>query len=218
MKIRSSWLLLAALVCSPLAGVRANLIINPSFESIPGPLMNGGGTWGVFGSIQGWTSTFGSGIEIQQFAAGSPFDGNRLVELDSHSNSNMKQLVGTTQGDLYTLSFMYSPRPGVGAGSNGISVFWNGSFLDSITASGIGNNDTDWEQHNYLVSATGDNTWLKFKATGTSDSYGGYLDLVSLEKFSRETPPSPVPEPTTMALTGLGLAGLGLVRRKSAKK
>ncbi len=216
MKLRNSSLALAALLCLPFAGVQANLITNPSFESIPGPLTHG--SWGVFGSIDGWTTTFGSGIEIQQSAAGSPFDGDNLVELDSHSNSGMRQLVGTTPGETYVLSLMYSPRPGVMENSNGISLFWNGSFVDNIVADGGGLYDTDWTNHNYLLDATGGTTQIEFRATGRSDSYGGYLDLISLEKFSRETPPSPVPEPTTMALTGLGVAGLGLIRRKMGKK
>lgn len=151
-----------------------NIVSNGSFED---PSL-GFGTWSVYPSITGWTTTSGSGIEIQNHAAGDPSDGDQLVELDSFSNSGMKQTLNTASGYIYTISFDYSPRPGVSASSNGIDVYWDGNLIASITADGGPN--TIWTTYPYPVTATGSSTDLEFVATGTNDSLGGYLDSVSL--------------------------------------
>src|SRR5262245_14686497 len=108
-----------ALLClSASAWAQSNLIINGGFES---PIVPSG-TFQAFPNIPGWTLTFGVGIEIQNNVAGAPFAGNQFAELDSFSNSGMQQVVPTSAGQIYTLRFMYSPRPNLPASSNGIEV------------------------------------------------------------------------------------------------
>jgi hypothetical protein len=183
----------------------ANLIVNGGFES---PALSSG-SWSVFSSIPGWTSTMGDGIEIQNHAAGNPFEGNQHVELDSNNNSNMIQTVATTAGASYNLSFAYSPRPGISANSNGIEVFFGGNLLDTIT--GNGGNATNWSIFNYLVTANGSSSTVEFRAAGISDSLGGYLDDVQLNS-------SVVPEPATLTLFGIGLSLAGLAKLRRSKK
>ena len=188
-------LLILLLLASP---ARANLITNGSFElpDIPG------GTFAIFGAIPGWTSTIGGGIEIQDHVAGSPFDGIQHVELDSTSNSNMFQDIPTAPGQTYHLEFVYSPRPRILVGDNTILVFWDGGQI--ATLDGNGGADTLWQVSAFDLLASGNLTRLEFLAAGGSNSLGGYLDAVSLQQ---------VPEPAILLLLGIGLAGLGALRR-----
>lgn len=182
----------------------ASLILNGSFENPNIPT----GTFAIFGSIPGWTTTFGSGIEIQDHVAGSPFDLDQFVELDSNNNSGMIQTpVATVAGTNYLVSFAYSPRPGRSASDNGIDVLFDGALLISLATSGIGLSDTSWTVYNFLVGATGATSSLEFRAVGASTSFGGYLDAVSVV----------VPEPSALLLLGTGLAAATAYRRRRAR-
>jgi hypothetical protein len=165
------------------------LLINGSFED---PNITTG-TFSVFASIPGWTSTtVGGGIEIQDHVAGSPFAGEQHVELDSFSSSNMFQDVGTQSGELYHISFAYSPRPGVNP--NNIHAFWDGQPLVLLNGNGTGLSDTSWQIFSFDEFATGSSTRLEFLDIGQSDSLGGYLDAVSLRQV--------IPEPGTLLFLG----------------
>ena len=197
--------LAATLVFAPTA--HANLILNPSFEA---PDV-GTGSFSVFSAIPGWTTTAGPGIEIQDHVAGSPFDGAQFVELDSFGNSAMAQTVATAAGQTYAFSFAYSPRRGVApAESNGIDVLFNGTLLTSLAVSGAGLSDSVWTVHDFVVTATGSSSTIEFRATGTSNSVGGYVDAVSLD-------PTSVPEPAALLLMSTALGAAGVYRRRRTR-
>lgn len=166
-------ILAATLLAASVPTMAANLLTNGSFES---PAISYG-SWNVYSSISGWTGT-NCGIEIQNHVAGSPYDGDQHVELDSNCSSDMYQDVTTGAGAVYLLTYYYSPRPGVA--DNAIQVSWDGNVIANLQADGTADPDTVWETRNHLVQATGVTTTLRFDDTGFNDSVGGYLDNASL--------------------------------------
>lgn len=185
----------------------AALVRNGSFEDVSpaaGVQTQAPGTWAVYGTLDGWATTAGSGIEVRNAIAGTASDGSNYVELDSFGNTTMAQTILTTVGAYYTLSFDYSPRAGVAAGSNGIDVLWNNTLLNlsPITANGIGLSNHAWTTFIFGVVGTGSDL-LSFRSVGTNDSLGGSLDNVRL-----------VPEPAMLASFAAGLAALGLASKR----
>lgn len=162
----------------PCALANANLLVNGSFEMPAVP----NNSADFYNSIPGWTVTgpAESQIEIQNNIAGSPFDGVQQVELDSHWNSGIRQIVATVPGTPYLLSFAYSPRPGQSSETNGIEVYFNGVLEKTITADGTKLSDTQYTRYMIDLIPTTDNSVVEFRAIGTNDSYGGYLDDVIL--------------------------------------
>ena len=80
-----------------------NLIVNGGFEE---PNL-ASGTWNVYTSIPGWTTTVGHSIEVQDNVAGAPYEGGQHVELDSYGNSGMEQIISTVEDQWYDLNFFF---------------------------------------------------------------------------------------------------------------
>lgn len=181
----------------------ANLVANGSFESNA----QTAGTYGIYPNLTNWTGGV-FGVELRNNLVGAASDGVNFVELDTTNNSSIFQMINTSVGAEYTLSFDYSPREGVSKDSNPIKAFWNGTQVTQITGSGINKVGNNWMTVDFSVFGTGHDK-LTFSAAGTSDSYGGSLDNVSLI--------AAVPEPETygMMLMGLGLMGFIARRRRN---
>ncbi|MEP1216868.1 MAG: PEP-CTERM sorting domain-containing protein [Marinobacter sp.] len=98
----------------------------------------------------------------------------------------------------YQLSETYNSRS-----FNGLVV----SGIDSIlTDFNISTNFVGWDDNNFAFAEG----VLSFNWSGLSFTNETYFDV------SFSTQPVSVPEPATLALFGLGLAGIGLSRRKKA--
>lgn len=191
--------LLLALASLP-SLANANVVTNGSFESN----VQANQTWSIYSNLSGWTGS----AELRNDVSGIASDGVNYVELDTTVNSSIFQMINTSNGTEYTLSFDYSPRMGVPSNSNPIQAFWNGALLTKATGSGIGKTGNNWNTLEFSVFGTG-NDKLTFSATGVSDSLGGSLDNVSLISAVPET------DTSAMMLMGIGLMGFIARRRKN---
>ncbi|HXG74192.1 MAG TPA: DUF642 domain-containing protein [Candidatus Nitrosotenuis sp.] len=195
----------------PFAYANPNLVTNGSFEDPDIPSVS----FTVLPSIPGWTTTFGPGIEIQDNPA-LAFDGTQYVELDSHpspGNSAMAQTLITTPGTIYELSFAYSPRPGVSAESNGIEVYWDGSLIDTLAQDGTGLISTAWDVKTHTVVASSSSAVLEFKATGTPETLGGFIDGVSVvvATLQSEIDIKPGSDPNSINCKSKGVVPIGII-------
>lgn len=199
----------------------STLLHNGSFEDSPG--VNGqngndfdtmavsGGSWDIWTDIPGWTTTSGAGIEVQTdrtLGSIDAQDGDYYVELDSNNNSGMSQDVYLTTG-VYELSFYYSPRTNWD-GSNGIEysvASISGDLASgSVDGPGGGTSVGDWTLVETTFAVAQDGIYvLSFDATGTSDSYGGLIDNVSL---------APIPLPASGLLLLAAFGGMGYMTRR----
>lgn len=193
---------LAALLAAPVAS--ANLLVNGSFEDSPG-LTQASGGWGFFNPslIDGWDSN-DNNIEIWNsgFNGVDAADGKQFAELNAHPQTGsaftLFQDIVTTIGESYNLSFAYRARNGQES-FNVSAAGLNEQVLNTSTGS--------WTVFTGMFTATDEITRLMFTSVDPeTETLGNFIDNVSVV--------AKVPEPGTLALLGLGLAGLGIARRR----
>ncbi|TGN38895.1 PEP-CTERM sorting domain-containing protein [Marinobacter confluentis] len=182
------------------APASANLIQNGSFENPDIPT----GTWDAFDStgVTGWA---GDRIEIwDNYNGVNAYHESQFAELNADPSDpdgffSIFQSFSTVDGQWYDLSFAYRARQSdteeFKVGAAGIE--W--SLTDHTTGA--------WSLFNGSFEATSATTTLMFTSViPASGTIGNFIDDVRVT--------ASVPEPGTLALLALGLAGLGLRRRK----
>ena len=170
MKLSFLTLSLASLVSLNTAFAN-NLVANGSFEQDVVSQK-----WTLLDNMTGWQRD-GARFEIQTNTLGiiTPQEGNQYIELDSTANYSVKQTLSTQANQTYTLSFYYSPRVANNSDTNQAKVYWDGAEVASLNGTSRG-----WQHISVSVTASSTATELKFTGTGTSDSYGGFIDNVSV--------------------------------------
>ena len=206
-----------------------NLLVDGSFENgtfTANPISLTGG-----GQVSAGWATFGNVSQSDMFTSPGypPEDGTyALLEVNAAGNgwnpAGAYQLVPGTAGTMYYLT-------AYGLTDTGAQGDWWGTPVDIQiayfgTAPGnigpdlvnLGNNDLGW-------SATGMNTWQHYGVSGVAPAGTEYVGVYLMAMVSGSNAGDvnvyfdnailETPEPTTLALLGMGLAIPFFVRRKS---
>lgn len=173
-----------------------NLLLNGSFEDQGGSFTN-------------WTQTLaatGSNLSIDDGSSTLfiPQDGGyyALFAAGNGQADTIDQVVPTNPDTYYDINFWVNAKY---AGAD-LVVTWDGNqltHLDSSYNSGAANNG--WVNFDFLALAS---------SPATDLSFASYADTaLGLDNLSV----TPAPEPTTLALAGIGALGLAALRRNRAR-
>jgi hypothetical protein len=223
----------AALSCSSAFAVPLNLVVNGGFESTT----KGAGQIDAVTTATGWKSTgynfvfaggtadvtgatgtygnlklWGPGTGSANGLVNSPVGGNFLAADGAYQTQAVQQTIsGLTVGQKYDLSFYWAGAQQ--SGYNGLNAeqwivsFGNQTFKTDLVQN-TSHGFTGWMQESFTYTATSTSQVLSFLAHGTPTGVPPFslLDGVSMT--------AQVPEPSSFALFGAGLALLAAASRR----
>jgi len=184
-------LLLAVVAAVSLTNIaHANILTNGGFET---------------GDFSGWTQGGNTAATYVGNNPNTPHTGSFAAELGpTITPGTLSQTLATTAGASYSISFWLENT--AGSTPNSVTAMWDSSTLLSITNFV----NRAWTLNTFTVTGTGSDT-LRFSFTDSPGYLG--LDDVSVTAI---TPAADVPEPVSLALLGMGVAGVVATRRRRA--
>ncbi len=171
----------AALLFISNIAIADNLVENGSFENTS--VIQG--SWSYLNELPHWelTGSRGAKFEVQTSRLNiiEAQHGSQYVELDSTNNYGIRQNILTETGASYEIKFYYSPRMNNRASTNRVEVLWNGHWVQTLQSSRKG-----WQEFTFNVIANSPITSFELRGAGRSESYGGFVDNVSIKKVITE--------------------------------
>jgi len=186
MKTKILGLLAVGLLAGPVAANAVNLVTNGGFES---------GLTGWTCSAPGGGCSTGTQSSIAAFEGSSYFYGFDNVA----PPGQLQQMLATDIGGVYQVSLAFNTNGTVPPNTLSLSAG------DLNTSLGLA--QRVWNTFTGTFTAPASSTALNLFFSTVPGSLTVFVDAVSVSR---------VPEPGTLALLGLGLAGLGLSRRRKA--
>ena len=169
-------------------------------------------------TTQSALSQYGGGLEKLWAATNSP-TGGAFVALDGDpavGGAISQTINGLKAGDTYALSFSWAAgqlQSRTGATTEQLQASLGGQTFLTNTVANPSEGFTGWFTTTFDYVATGASETLSFLSIGTPTGLPpiATLDGVSLTDVA-------VPEPMSFALLGMGLAGLGFIRFRAARR
>jgi hypothetical protein len=201
----------------------AATLINGGFED---PDLGSAATFALLApaSVPGWNTT-DTRIEIwaNGFGGVTSFEGTQHAEINAFINGTLFQdVAGIGSGSLIGFEFAHRARSGTDVMRLTITDLGPGGSLgggdDTTLFTDLFSADTSaWVFHSSgagdVLAAVGNTVRFAYTAVSTgsgSPSVGNFLDAADFGVGVGGT----VPEPTSLLLLGLGLAGLGFARKR----
>lgn len=219
------------------SGASANLMVNGSFENGAGGQQPLAGTAGGTSLkpnsasatlVTGWTALEQNYLTYQQapydvawltngnFGLGAQQGGN-FLDLTGYTDgpfyAGVQQIVtGLTAGTSYAMTFYIGQSVSNGIYSGPVSLYVTST--DAVALSYRSAADTLWTQATFTFTAGGSSETIAFFGASGKQFIG--LDNVDLEAVESSPGPAAVPEPATLGLIGLGIAGVAVARRRKS--